>query len=63
MNSERKPVCDICGKEAMGIKCLGCCSTTVCDEHAESMLRAMKPGEKKEWGICYFHRFPIEPDS
>lgn len=36
---------------------LGCCASTVCEEHAESQLREMKPGEKKEWGICYFVRF------
>jgi hypothetical protein len=52
-----KRTCDVCGKEAIGIQCLGCCGSTVCKEHAEIQLREMKPGERKEWGICYFYRF------
>ncbi len=52
-----KPVCDICGKEAIGIQCLGCCGTTVCGDHALPILRDLKPGEKKDWGACYFYRF------
>lgn len=34
-----------------------CCTTFVCEEHAEQMLRDLKPGEIKEWGICCFQRF------
>jgi hypothetical protein len=56
-----KRTCDVCGKEAIGIQCLGCCASTVCAEHAEEMLRDLKPGEKKEWGICYYYRFEKEP--
>lgn len=52
-----KRTCDVCGKDAIGMQTLGCCSSTVCEEHAESQLREMRPGEKKEWGICYFVRF------
>lgn len=55
-----KPICDVCGREAIGMQTLGCCASTVCEEHAESQLREMKPGEKKEWGICYFVRFTDE---
>jgi hypothetical protein len=56
-----KWTCDVCGKEAIGIQCLGCCAATVCREHAESQLREMNPGEKKEWGACYFYRFEALP--
>ena len=36
---------------------MGCCTSFVCEEHAEPMLRELKAGEIKEWGICCFHRF------
>ncbi|MDD1679068.1 MAG: hypothetical protein LUO93_07815 [Methanomicrobiales archaeon] len=52
-----KPVCDICGKSAIGMQCFGCCCSTVCEEHAEPNLQCLKPGEKMEWGTCYFFRF------
>jgi len=59
----RKKTCDVCGKEAVGMQILGCCASTVCEEHAEYQLRDMKPGEQKEWGVCYFFRFPDEPQA
>jgi hypothetical protein len=52
-----KTTCDKCGKKAIGIQILGCCSMVVCEEHAEEMMRTMKPGEKKNWGTCYFYRY------
>jgi hypothetical protein len=61
LGSTMKKTCDVCGKEAIGIQCLGCCASTVCGEHAEQMLRELKPGEKKEWGVCYYYRFEEEP--
>ncbi len=54
MNGER---CEICGRDAIGIQCLGCCAAKVCVEHAVAQLREMKPGEHREWGVCYFIRF------
>ncbi|MDD1709409.1 MAG: hypothetical protein LUQ37_00700 [Methanoregulaceae archaeon] len=56
-------ICDVCGKEAIGMQILGCCGSTVCEEHAEQQLRALNPGEKKEWGVCYFYRFPADPEE
>ena len=56
-----RPVCEVCGKEAIGIQSLGCCASTVCEEHAEPQLRDAKPGETISWGVCAFHRF--EADS
>ena len=58
-----KQICDFCGKEAIGIQSLECCYSTVCEEHAESQLCEMKPGEKKEWGVCYFYRFEVPGDG
>jgi hypothetical protein len=58
-----KITCDVCGKRAIGIQILGCCCSTVCEEHAEQQLRELKPGEKKEWGVCYFVRFPTNPEK
>jgi len=52
-----KKTCDICEKEAIGVQCLGCCSVTVCEDHAEGFLKELKPGEKKEWGACYYYRY------
>ncbi len=58
---EERPVCDICGKEAIGIQSLGCCAATVCAEHAESALRDAKPGEMVVWDACCFRRFEASP--
>lgn len=58
-----KKICDVCGREAIGMQILGCCASTVCDEHAEQQLRGLSPGEKLQWGVCYFVRFPEDPDE
>lgn len=59
--------CDFCEKKAIGIQILGCVTQHVCEDHAEEMLVAMNPGERKEWGICYYIRYggdgPEEPDA
>jgi len=52
-----RPVCEVCGKEAIGVQSLGCCASTVCAEHAEPALRDAKPGETVTWDFCAFHRF------
>jgi hypothetical protein len=49
--------CTVCGKEAIGMQILECCTSLVCEEHADPMLRDLKPGELKEWGVCCFLRF------
>jgi len=56
-------VCSLCGKEAIGLQILGCCTYLVCEEHADPMLRKLKPGEIREWGICCFQRFADMPNS
>ena len=52
-----KKRCDICGDEAIGIQELGCCSYAVCEEHADALLKELSPGEKKEWGACFYWRY------
>lgn len=55
--SRMTKTCDVCGKTAIGIQCYGCCSTLVCEEHADAMLRELEPNGRKGWGACYFWRF------
>lgn len=54
MNDE---VCSVCGKRAIGCQILGCCGANVCEEHADPVLRALAPGERRHSGACYFVRF------
>ena len=59
-----RQVCSVCGKAAIGLQIMGCCHSVVCEEHAEPMLRQLKPGELKEWGVCCFLRFAeTSPDE
>ncbi|GAB7015930.1 hypothetical protein [Methanogenium cariaci] len=55
--------CDFCEKKAIGMQILGCVSQNVCEDHAEQMLVAMKPGERKDWGACYYVRYGKDTDS
>ncbi|MDD1684174.1 MAG: hypothetical protein LUO98_10120 [Methanoregula sp.] len=52
-----KPKCEHCEKEAIGFQSFGCCFAYVCKDHADSMLLALKPGEKQLSGECYFERY------
>jgi len=52
-----KPKCEVCDKEAIGFQSFGCCFAYVCEEHADSLLLALKPGEKQSFGDCYLERF------
>jgi len=58
MNNQTIPSqCDFCEKKAIGMQILGCVTQNVCEDHAEDMLVAMNPGERKDWGECYFIRY------
>lgn len=59
--SER-PKCEYCEKDAIGFQSLECCFAHVCQDHADSLLLALKPGEKKVSGSCYLERYGT-PDS
>ncbi|HDQ07751.1 MAG TPA: hypothetical protein ENN44_03085 [Methanoculleus sp.] len=58
--NDKRPICEFCGEPAIGVQILGCCKQEVCHRHAEQLLRDMKPGERKEWGVCYFVRYDEE---
>jgi hypothetical protein len=57
MNAPVKPPCEYCGKPAIGYQGFGCCSAYVCREHADNLLLALKPGERRISGECYFELF------
>lgn len=56
-----RPVCEVCGKGAIGVQSLGCCASVVCAEHAEPALRDAKPGETVIGECCTFQRFNEPP--
>ena len=55
--TEEEHTCAECGKKAIGIQAIGCCTAYVCEEHAHSILRNLKTGEKYSTTECYFERF------
>jgi hypothetical protein len=60
---KERPKCSLCGKEAIGFQSVACSYFNVCEEHADSHLLALRPGEKQAWGeSCFFERFST-PDE
>jgi hypothetical protein len=58
-----KPKCYLCGKDAVGFQSVACSYLNVCEEHADSHILALKPGEKQSVGeSCFFERFST-PDA
>lgn len=49
--------CEYCGKDAIGLQSLEGGFNYVCADHADSLLLALKPGEKKTFGVCYLERY------
>ena len=49
--------CDRCGNEAIGFQSMEGGFEYVCRDHADSLLLALKPGEKKTYGVCYLERY------
>ena len=54
--AERKK-CEYCEKEAIGFQSLEGGFAYVCHDHADSLLLALKPGEKKVFGVCVLERY------
>ena len=54
---EEKPKCDRCGKESIGFESMEGGFEYVCEDHADSLLLALKPGEKKVYGVCVLERY------
>ena len=52
-----RPTCERCGKEAIGFQSMEGGFEYVCQEHADSLLLAPKPGEKKLYGVCVLERY------
>lgn len=53
-----KKKCEYCEKEAIGLQSLEGSFAYVCPDHADSLLLALKPGEKKVFGVCVLERYP-----
>jgi hypothetical protein len=53
----KKMKCEYCEKDAIGYQGFGCCSAYVCLDHADTLVLALKPGEKLASGECYFERY------
>jgi hypothetical protein len=49
--------CEYCEKDAIGFQSIECCFAYVCQDHADGLLLALKPGEKKIYGACVLERF------
>ena len=49
--------CEYCEKEAIGFQSLEGAFAYVCKDHADSLLLALKPGEKKVYGVCVLERY------
>jgi hypothetical protein len=52
-----KQKCERCGKDAIGFQSMEGGFEYVCLEHADSLLLALKPGEKQAYEYCYLERF------
>ena len=52
-----KTKCEYCEKDAIGLQSLEGDFAYVCQDHADSLLLALKPGEKKIYGVCVFERY------
>ena len=53
----QKHKCECCEKDAIGLQSFGYVVTYVCEDHADSSLLALKPGEKQAYEYCYLERF------
>jgi hypothetical protein len=49
-----KRTCALCGKDAIGFQSIGCSYLNVCEDHADSHILALKPGEKQSVGESFF---------
>jgi hypothetical protein len=49
--------CEYCEKDAIGFQSFEGAFACVCQDHADGLLLALRPGEKKSFGVCYFERY------
>jgi hypothetical protein len=57
-----KTTCEFCQKDAIGFQSFESSFAYVCQDHADPLLLALKPGEKKGYGGCYLERYET-PDN
>lgn len=62
MTMAEKIKCELCDKDAIGIQSLGTCVSYLCEDHADSSLLALRPGEKRAYDYCYLERFSPTKD-
>ncbi len=61
MPMNEQPKCAFCGKDAIGFQSITCWYLQVCEEHADSHIRTLKPGEKQSCGESfYFEWYPTD---
>jgi hypothetical protein len=58
MIMEKRTKCEYCKKDAIGFQSLEGAFAYVCKDHADGLLLALKPGEKKVYGVCVLERSP-----
>ncbi|HNX17021.1 MAG TPA: hypothetical protein PKM50_01680 [Methanoregula sp.] len=56
-DAPKKIKCERCDKDAIGFQSLEGGFEYVCKDHADGLLLALKPGEKKVFGVCVFERY------
>ncbi|WP_321506305.1 hypothetical protein [uncultured Methanoregula sp.] len=49
--------CEYCVKDAIGFQSIESDFAYVCQDHADRLLLALKPGEKTIYGVCVLERF------
>lgn len=54
--------CEFCEKDAIGCQSFESSFAYVCEDHADGLLLALKPGEKKSYGGCYLERYGTTDD-
>jgi hypothetical protein len=52
-----KTTCEYCEKDAIGFQSLEGSFACVCQDHADPLLLALKPGERKVYGVCILERY------
>ena len=52
-----KITCEYCEKDAIGFQSMESAFAYVCEDHADSLLLALKPGVCYSSGDCRFERF------
>ena len=55
-----KITCEYCNKDAIGFQSMESAFAYVCEDHADSLLLALRPGEQQVSGECFVERYPTD---